>query len=933
MLCAKLYTEESDGSASDEDDDNQRENDKRRSSSSAFSSSYSSFDQYPSSPRESSTETSMYNLASLARGRALWSHVRKVAQRSAPEFVAQLDKGLPSSVEISLAKYLNALVALHDHQVDAQLHAAALIPTYFNILKKRSTFDMLLIHVVPAISFVVRDADATRAADCPLTADLFADKESILDVLLLAKTEIPSLDIYAAILHDVMDEVLSVQSPSTNNMRVLEHCKTSASWQQLLKITGATQSETSSSSERGSDERTSSLKERVSSAVLAEEETEQEEEPVEEDQEKSDVAVSKDDLQKLQDKKEDTKAAEEVVVAAAEVVTADVETIETTETLEVIAETVAEKPATVKEEEEEEEDDKPRSSSVGVDNQLEAAAEEEPAKEEAGRPSTTRTSRFSRVSSFRSDKDKRGSVHEKSAAKSESDENDSDTIRKSTHYLKQVLQSPVFKTPMRLGGVIKTPSPQTQAASASAGDQPASGSSSAHTTRNSFGWNSMFKKLRKTLVTSHTEKPENKKLLALSNEPFAGAAGAASSAGPPVAPRLTDVLVVDTSKGEDVTTFVHRDGGVAVTDVPLPTTKHTNVASTSGMNVVTAGYMYKSKLPETGQRHLWERYYFVLNRADGSLSYYISETHAKDRTFVRGTSRPLSVSEGIPVHVASGQRSVYGFQINTQGHGCFMVLVDSIDTRLTWLTEIVACVSANTQQQQQRLSLLGSGSEHSEPVSGGRHSLTGAPPKLTKQELKELVVDFYRNLFGPSLKFSSPMDAPASFWMEEKIDPVSEACVLRSNLPDCVPYWGEFHGYKRLCDYWKTRDETVERSSGRVLRVVVDEDEGTAVVLTSTTYRILRNSEVVTEESCDIVNVTNGAISSIHCTFDSHRVAQAFKKCVPCLPASPSHGPSPSNALCPCLSVAQGGRERVVEARVAPARKASGRAGGRVRSR
>lgn len=887
VLCAKLYTEDSDDDdANDEDSDNQREHDdKRRSSSSAFASSYSSFDQFPTSPRESSTETSMYNLAALARGRALWSHVHKVAQRTAPEFVAQLDKGLPSSVEISLAKYLNALVTLHDRDVDAQLHKAALVPTYFNILKKRSTFDMLLIHVVPAISFVIRDADATRSADCPLTRDLFADKESILDVLLLAKTEIPALDIYAAILHDVMDEVFGVQTPSANNLRVLEHCKVSASWQQLLKITGATQSETSSSSERGSDERSSSLKERVSSAVITEEEAEQEE-PVEENQDKSDVAVAQVDNQKQEDKQEE----EEQVAVPAPAPTVEVVTVETTETVEVVVSSetakrasLAGKPAVADDEtndEDEDEANKPRSSSMGVDNQLEIEADEGPAKEEAGRPSTGRASRISRVSSVKSE---RASTHEKAAAKSEADEHstDSDTIRKSTHYLKQVLQSPVFKTPMRLGGVIKTPSPQTHAASSSSGDQQSSTASSSHTTtRNSFGWNSMFKKLRKSLVTSHTEKPENKKLLALSNEPFAGASAssAASAAGPPVAPRLTDVLVVDTSKGEDVTTFVHRDGGVVVTDVPLPTTKHTNVATTNGMNVVTAGYMYKSKLPETGQRHLWERYYFVLNRADGSLSYYISETHAKDRTFVRGTSRPLSVSEGIPVHVASGQRSVYGFQINTQGHGCFMVLVDSIDTRLTWLTEIVACVSASTQQQQQRLSLLGSGSEHSEPVSGGRHSLTGAPAKLTKQELKELVVDFYKNLFGPNLKFSSPMDAPASFWMEEKIDPVSEACVLRSNLPDCVPYWGEFHGYKRLCDYWKTRDETVERSSGRVLRVVVDEDEGTAVVLTSTTYRILRNSEIVTEESCDIVNVTNGAISSIHCTFDSHRVAQAFKK-------------------------------------------------------
>lgn len=858
VLCAKLYTAESEKEdENDDDSDNQREHDKRRSSSSAYASSYSSFDQFPTSPRESSTETSMYNLAALARGRGLWGHVREVAQRTAPLFVAQLDKGLPSSVEISLAKYLNALVTLHVAKIDIKLHESGLIQTYLNILKKRSTFDMLLIHVVPAVSFIIRDADSTRAADCVLTSDLFTGEESIVDVLLLAKTELPALDIYAAILHDVLDEVLAVQTPSANNMRVMEHCKVSESWQQLLKLTGASHSETSSSSERGSDERSSSLKERVSSAVIVEEEEDLLiDGAVEKDET---VVVVVEDNQHLE-----VEVKADVVVSTAAAV-AETSAIETTEPAGDVAEAekTSERVSLVAKQDELDDDaEKPRASSLGVDNQQELA-EDEQSKSDEGR-----------TSSSEKDRSKRASSSEKSKSDSDSPP-EGEPMRKSSFYLKQVLQSPVFKSPMRLGGVIKTPSPQTHNASSS--DQQ-SGSSSNTTTRNSFGWNTMFKKLRKSLVTSHNEKPE-KKLLALSNEPFAGVSSSSSTtgvAGPPVAPRLTDVLVVDTSKGEDVTTFVHRDGGVTVADVALPTTKQSNVTNANGMNVITAGYMYKSKLPETGQRHLWERYYFVLNRADGSLSYYISETHAKDRTFVRGTSRPLSVSEGIPVHVSSGQHSVYGFQINTQGHGCFMVLVDSIDTRLTWLTEIVAIVSASAQQQQQRLSLLGSGSEHSEPV--GRHSLHATPTKLTKQELKDLVVEFYKNLYGPSLKFTSPMDAPASFWMEEKIDPVSESCVLRSNLPDCVPYWGEFHGYKRLCDYWKTRDETVERSSGRVLRIVVDEDENTVVVMTSTTYRILRNSEIVTEESCDIVNVTNGAISSIHCTFDSHRVAEAFRK-------------------------------------------------------
>jgi ketosteroid isomerase-like protein len=434
---------------------------------------------------------------------------------------------------------------------------------------------------------------------------------------------------------------------------------------------------------------------------------------------------------------------------------------------------------------------------------------------------------------------------------------ESDGGRKS-HYFKNVLQSPVFKSPMRLGSVIKPPvAPPSQDSSS------AQANGESHQ-RNSFGWNSVFKRLRKSLVTTHNDKTD-KKVLALSNEAYAS---------PTVAPRQTDVFVVDTSRGEDITTFVNRDAGVVVTDVPLASSK----ASEASMNVLTAGYMYKNKYPETGSRNVWERYYFVLNRSEGSLSYYISEAHAKDRTFVRGTSRPLTVSEGLPMHV-HGQHNVFGFQINTQGHGSFMVLVDSIDTRLTWLTEILVCVSnANLSPPlpKQRLSLL------AEDTPKQRLSATSSSIgslKCSKEEMKELVVDFYRNLYGPNLKFSSPLDAPASFWMEEKIDPVSNGCVLSSNLPDCVPYWGEFHGYKRLCDYWKIRDETLERSSGRVLRILVDEDEETAVVMTSTTFRILRNSEIVTEESCDIVSVSGGSIVSIHCTFDSHRIAQAFKKC------------------------------------------------------
>ncbi|RLN27318.1 hypothetical protein BBO99_00003582 [Phytophthora kernoviae] len=604
VLCQKLLNESAEG-----DDENNQVLDDTEAQKTQMSFGYSSFssEPYPNSPHEGGNDTSMYNLTSLPRGYALWTYVLEVARKTANSFVSQLNKGLPSSVEISLAKYLNNLVLLNDAGVDEELHKSGLIQAYLSILEKRSSFDMLIIHVVPAISFILRDADASRAKNCPLTKDLFgvdvSVPENIISLLLRTKIDIPSLDIYAAILHDLIDEVFTSKTPSQNNAQLVFHCKRS----------------------------------------------------------------------------------------------------------------------------------------------------------------------------------------------------------------------------------------------------PA-----------------VFKRLRKSLVTTHVEKSD-KKVLALSNEPFPSQN---------VAPRQTDVFVVDTSRGEDITSFAHRDAGVVVTDVPAASSK-TSESGERSMNVITAGYMYKNKYPETGQRNIWERYYFVLNRADGSLSYYISEAHAKDRTFVRGTSRPLTVSEGIPMHV-HGQNSVFGFQINTQGHGAFMVLVDSIDTRLTWLTEILVCVSnVSPPLPKQRLSLSPDDAPK-QRLSATTSSLGSI--KCSKEEMRELVVDFYRNLFGPKLKFSSPLDAPASFWMEEKIDPVSDGCVLSSNLPDCVPYWGEFHGYKRLCDYWKMRDETVERSNGRVLRILVDEDEETAVVMTSTTFRILRNSEIVTEESCDIVSVSGGSIVSIHCTFDSHRIAQAFKK-------------------------------------------------------
>ncbi|KAL4172124.1 hypothetical protein KRP22_007298 [Phytophthora ramorum] len=830
-LCQKLLNE----SAESDDGNNQTAETEAQNTQMFGYSSFSS-EQYPNSPHDGASETSMYNLTSLPRGHALWTFVLDVARKTANSFVSQLNKGLPSSVEISLAKYLNNLVLLNDASMDEELHKGGLVQAYLAILEKRSSFDMLIIHVVPAVSFILRDADAARAKNCPLTKDLFGVDvkvpENIISLLLRAKIDIPSLDIYAAILHDVIDEVFTSKAPSQNNAQVVFHCKRNASWAKLSEKTRFSSGSEKSDSARGSDERRSSVGELTTTsehgsseepaATVDENDAPTMEPLLKEESEVPETAVERLSSGRRSSVKDTDVATPETESSSPSPQSTDLDT------------TVNEPPSAS------EKDEAPQVDAKEANLAAPPAiitGETKPAS-----PSPT---------------PKEDSPKKSPKEKTETNRNsESDGSRKS-HYFKNVLQSPVFKSPMRLGSVIKPPvAPPSQ-------DSSSTQANGENHQRNSFGWNSVFKRLRKSLVTTHNEKVD-KKVLALSNEAYAS---------PSVAPRQSDVFVVDTSRGEDITTFVKRDSGVVVTDVPAASSK----SSESAMNVITAGYMYKNKYPETGHKNVWERYYFVLNRSEGSLSYYISDAHAKDRTFVRGTSRPLTVSEGLSMHV-HGQHNVFGFQINTQGHGAFMVLVDSIDTRLTWLTEILVCVSnANPSPPlpKQRLSLLPDDAPK-QRLSGSTSSMGSL--KCSKEEMKELVMEFYRNLYGPNLKFSSPLDAPASFWMEEKIDPVSDGCVLSSNLPDCVPYWGEFHGYKRLCDYWKIRDETVERSSGRILRILVDEDEETAVVMTSTTFRILRNSEIVTEESCDIVSMSGGSIVSIHCTFDSHRIAQAFKK-------------------------------------------------------
>ncbi|RQM28667.1 hypothetical protein B5M09_003616 [Aphanomyces astaci] len=256
----------------------------------------------------------------------------------------------------------------------------------------------------------------------------------------------------------------------------------------------------------------------------------------------------------------------------------------------------------------------------------------------------------------------------------------------------------------------------------------------------------------------------------------------------------SSLLVLDTSLGDDVTKCAVHDGGVHVT--------------TKDTVVTTSGYMFKSGMPDVGKRHVWERYYFVLERGPegmSTLSYYISETQAKHRTLVKG----------VVVPTITGKHEAHAFQFNTQGHGMFWVLVDSKDTKVTWLHELLSAI-------------------------------TGIP-------------------------FSPKSAHEVSLFVHPNV-------ILSSNLPSTVPYWGEYHGLHGMVQFCKVREETVERLKGRVLRIVADEDESTVVVMTAVTLRIVHNSEVVVEESCDIVELTDGKVATIHLNFDSAQLSTSFEQ-------------------------------------------------------
>nr|CCA19458.1 conserved hypothetical protein [Albugo laibachii Nc14] len=681
----------------------------------------------------SGMESSMYSLKPFSEKHNLWKQVSPAIEQTAKDFAKHLNSNHSPSVQVAVAKYLHIIVQLNEAKVNEALHEGGLIRRYFTLLEDKPRSDMLLIHIIPSISFILRDENGTRARNCPLTADLLdgEEKTSVLDILVRAN-QVPELGVYAALVHEAISSVFETKVLSTNNREVMVYCSRSALWQRLRGSSVKSDAKSSEKGDSGSD---------------------------------------------------------------------------------------TELPG-------------------GIDNTEDTFSSE--TKEEAAGANATEST--------------------------ESKENSSkEESRSSSYYIKQVLQSPMFRHPMRLGSVIKVP----ERVYAQQQRSQTSGTAQSESQQRTFGWNSMLKRLKKSLViTPNLVTKQAQPFLALSHEPFNPDQDSHTLLG--------SIVIVDTSRGQDISEYVHHDGGVHVVDVPITKSNCNSGRGSSApvvsdevrVNVITSGYMYKSRMPETGQRHVWERCYFVLNRVEGTLSYYVSEAHARDRTFVRGTVRPLSVTEGIPTSVG-GKLNVFGLQINTQGHGMLWLLVDSVPTRSSWLTQVSACLSASGSHH------LKKSNSSLEPRS---HTRPRPLDRLTRSEMKEVITSFYETLFGPDLKYQTPFELPAGFWIEEKLESIASRCILSSNLPDSVPYWGEFHGYQRLCDYWKLRDETVERCSGRVLRIIIDEEDESAVVMTTTTYRILRNSQIVTEESCDILSLQGREIVNIHCTFDSHRIAEAFRK-------------------------------------------------------
>ncbi|RLO06427.1 hypothetical protein DYB28_007002, partial [Aphanomyces astaci] len=692
-------------------------------------------------PPSNANPAVMYELSGLKDADTnLWLNVKKLSRASSAAYVGHFfTQQHPTSIDIAIAKHLYRLVTLQDDDVDAHLVAAGLLPKYVQLLQAKPDADMLLIHVVSALLFIITDKSQTRGGSCVLVRGILGDSIDLLQTIVDVFETHHRSKAYFKVLNDSMLVMLASENPSPSQALVIAKASVHAPWQKLNCETKRT---------LGLVDGVSSAHDHSSTATTATCTT-------------ADAIADKDEADL-------TNGAD----AAAGVANGDFVDVS---------------------------EDEPH-----------ASTDSEPAKP-ARRLSLPKSA-----------------------------------------YLRSVLSSPAASV-MRNVNTVKSTSRRsiinimnlttTAAPETTATPQPSTkpninnGSSS---TLFGFG-NNMLSKLKQRMAPAtspnlhhHAPSSPNESTPAKRSSLLPTSRLKGSSDNP------SSLLVLDTSLGDDVTKCAVHDGGVHVT--------------TKDAVVTTSGYMFKSGMPDVGKRHVWERYYFVLERGPegmSTLSYYISETQAKHRTLVKG----------VVVPTITGKHEAHAFQFNTQGHGMFWVLVDSKDTKVTWLHELLSAITGIPFSPKSAHEILF-------PSAGD----------MSSKQMKAIVSGLYATLFGHDLDFPDAAAAPPLVTVDALSPFVHPNVILSSNLPSTVPYWGEYHGLHGMVQFCKVREETVERLKGRVLRIVADEDESTVVVMTAVTLRIVHNSEVVVEESCDIVELTDGKVATIHLNFDSAQLSTSFEQ-------------------------------------------------------
>ncbi|KAF0690090.1 Aste57867_18484 [Aphanomyces stellatus] len=701
-------------------------------------------DEKPEAP-SSSNPAVMYELSGLkSADTGLWPSLKALSQTTSGDYVHVFyaQARTPTSVDIALAKHLYRLVTLQDQDIDTHLVSAGILPKYVQLLQAKPSADMLLIHVVSSLLFVITDKSQTRSGNCVLVQGIFGGSIDLLQTIVDVYKNQHRSKAYFKVLNDSILVMLASESPSASQTVVIEKAKAHRAWQTLnnesKRKLGLIDAETSPATTTTAADNDSSSGDESEHA-------------------------NADDADKDDDEADDAPNAT---------------------------------------------DDKPRTS------------EKAPRRLSIPNSAYLKSVLSSPAASV---------MRNVSSAKT--------TTRRSLINIMNMTTSAPAET-------TATPNPSTKPNINNGGSSTLFG----------FG-NTMLNKIKQRMTnhppnatnTSPASSPNSVDLKRNSTLPSpSNGGGRKSETG---GSNNQSLLVLDTSLGDDVTKCAVYDGGVHVTvkdDV-----------------VITSGYMFKSGMPDVGKRHVWERYYFVLERGTGlsTLSYYISETQAKHRTLVKGVVVPTSVAEGIPIRV-SGKHEVHAFHFNTQGHGVFWVLVDSKETKVTWLQELLSAITGIPFS----------------PKSAHEILFPASDEDMSSRQMKALVSSFYTKFFGDDLEFNDQSAVPALVTVEDVAQFAHANVVLSSNLPSTVPYWGEYHGFQGLVQFCKVRDETVERLKGRVLRMVADEDEKTVVVMTSVTLRIVHNSEVVVEESCDIVELSEGKISTVHLNFDSAQLSTAFEK-------------------------------------------------------